>query len=173
MTKRESATGTIKWFNATKGFGFITRDGQKDIFLHATVVAAAGMTPASPNELDGAEVSVWFREGPKGKGPVAERIERVAPPVPDYHYGVVSKYLPQKGFGFVTPEGHRRRECDVFIHKSVVEEVLGEGQTLVVGEMVKFTIGLDRNERRQVVSFEILPEEEAEVIDLESRRKAG
>ena len=38
------ATGTVKWFNATKGFGFIMpADGSKDVFVHITAVQAAGL----------------------------------------------------------------------------------------------------------------------------------
>ncbi len=38
------ATGTVKWFNADKGFGFIQpRDGDKDVFVHITAVQAAGL----------------------------------------------------------------------------------------------------------------------------------
>ena len=38
------ASGTVKWFNATKGFGFIQpSDGGKDVFVHITAVQAAGL----------------------------------------------------------------------------------------------------------------------------------
>ena len=38
------ATGTVKWFNGDKGFGFIQpQDGSKDVFVHITAVQAAGL----------------------------------------------------------------------------------------------------------------------------------
>lgn len=38
------ATGTVKWFNATKGFGFIqSQDGNQDVFVHITAVHVAGL----------------------------------------------------------------------------------------------------------------------------------
>ncbi|APX88443.1 cold-shock protein [Brevirhabdus pacifica] len=39
------ATGTVKWFNATKGFGFIQPDGgSKDVFVHISAVERSGLT---------------------------------------------------------------------------------------------------------------------------------
>jgi CspA family cold shock protein len=50
----EVATGTVKWFNATKGFGFIQPDGGgKDVFVHISAVERAGYTGL----VEGAKVS--------------------------------------------------------------------------------------------------------------------
>ena len=52
--ERNVATGTVKWFNATKGFGFIQPDnGGKDVFVHISAVEKAGLS----NLNEGAKVS--------------------------------------------------------------------------------------------------------------------
>lgn len=56
-------TGTVKWFNESKGFGFITpADGSKDVFVHFSAIASEGFRTLA----DGQEVSFEVEDGPKG-----------------------------------------------------------------------------------------------------------
>ncbi|MGE0626538.1 MAG: cold-shock protein [Hyphomicrobiaceae bacterium] len=67
-------TGTVKFFNASKGFGFITpEDGAKDVFVHATALEMAGIH--SLNEGD--KVSFVLEDDRKGRGKKAAQIELV------------------------------------------------------------------------------------------------
>jgi len=57
-------TGTVKWFNSTKGFGFIEpEDGGKDAFVHITAVQQAGLTTLR----DGQRVSYQLTEADNGR----------------------------------------------------------------------------------------------------------
>lgn len=57
------ATGTVKWFNADKGYGFITQDdGSSDVFVHFSAIQESGYR--SLNENDKVEFDVT--QGPKG-----------------------------------------------------------------------------------------------------------
>jgi cold shock protein len=65
-------TGTVKWFNADKGFGFITPDdGSKDLFVHHTGIEGNGYRSLD----EGAKVSYEAQAG--DKGPKAVNVTRV------------------------------------------------------------------------------------------------
>ena len=66
-------TGTVKWFNDSKGFGYITpEDGQKDCFVHHTAIQAEGFKTLQ----EGERVEFDIVEGKKG--PAAENVTKLA-----------------------------------------------------------------------------------------------
>jgi CspA family cold shock protein len=67
----ERVTGTVKWFSDQKGYGFIEREGGKDVFVHHSAIQMTGF--ASLAEGDRVEFSV--EQGPKG--PAAARVVKV------------------------------------------------------------------------------------------------
>lgn len=56
------ANGTVKWFNESKGFGFITRENGSDVFVHYSAIQDTGFKSLS----EGQAVSFDVIEGPKG-----------------------------------------------------------------------------------------------------------
>jgi CspA family cold shock protein len=69
---RES--GTVKWFNPDKGFGFITREGGKDVFVHHSAIQGSGFRTLN----EGERVEFDVVEGQKG--PAAENVVRLDAP---------------------------------------------------------------------------------------------
>lgn len=58
------ATGTVKWFNDAKGFGFVTPDdGSDDLFAHFSAINSSGFKSLKENQ----KVSFEVTQGPKGK----------------------------------------------------------------------------------------------------------
>jgi cold shock protein len=65
-------TGTVKWFNDAKGFGFITpEDGQKDCFVHHSAIQGEGCKSLAEGERGGFDVVAGQ------KGPAAENVTRL------------------------------------------------------------------------------------------------
>jgi len=130
----------LKWFNAAKGFGFVSpTDGAPDAFLHVSVLHRAGLQELG----DQAELICEIGQGPKGPqvmrivetlslGAVASHQPRSSAPAPgpeEEMAGTVKWFKPDKGFGFITADDSAK---DVFVHKSVLRRsglnVLEAGQ---------------------------------------------
>jgi CspA family cold shock protein len=58
----ERLAGTVKWFNASKGFGFISRDGGEDVFVHHSAIQSEGYRQLE----EGQRVEFEVETGPKG-----------------------------------------------------------------------------------------------------------
>ena len=58
----EKVSGTVKWFDAKKGYGFITREGEKDVFVHYSAIQGDGYRKLE----DGQTVEFTIVEGRKG-----------------------------------------------------------------------------------------------------------
>jgi len=58
----DQVTGTVKWFNDEKGFGFIEREGEKDVFVHYSAIQSTGRRTL----VEGQSVTLSIVEGQKG-----------------------------------------------------------------------------------------------------------
>ncbi|MFQ5766620.1 MAG: cold-shock protein [Acidobacteriota bacterium] len=64
-------TGTVKWFNDSKGFGFITRENGPDVFVHHTAIEGEGFHSLSEGE------NVEFEVVDGTKGPQAAKVRKI------------------------------------------------------------------------------------------------
>ncbi|MBV9748851.1 MAG: CspA family cold shock protein [Acetobacteraceae bacterium] len=146
----------VKWFNAEKGFGFVELEGGAgDAFLHVSVLSRLGYSTVQP----GTPMRVRTSAGQKGPQ-IAEVVSveegvtlptssppprpRTPRPPPDLSAttemrGTVKWFNPEKGFGFVMPEGGGK---DVFVHISA----LGRGglTTLEPNQAVRLQVAEGR-----------------------------
>lgn len=116
--------GTVKWFDVTKGFGFITPDGEedreKDVFVHINNV------PDKVPLQDGQRVTfkIDHKEGSKNKlNAIDLTVEELLPD--GFMKGTVKWFDTQKGFGFIVKDNKVTGDSDVFVH--VQQSPYGEG----------------------------------------------
>lgn len=118
--------GTVRWFDAERGFGFLALEDQADdLFVHASEVVNGG----APSALREGQV-VEFEVGQGDRGPQARHVRIIGDHAADSPVGVlgtVSWYEPAKGYGFIAPDGGG---AEIFVHSSaiVVGGVISEGQ---------------------------------------------
>ncbi len=149
-------SGTVKFFNANKGFGFIQQDsGGEDVFVHISAVERAGLeglaegqqlkfqlvdrggkVSASDLEVVGDVIEVQKREAPQ-RELTGERAS-----------GTVKFFNAMKGFGFITRDDG---QPDAFVHISAVERSGMAG--LNEGDRLEFDIEVDRRGKYSAVNL--------------------
>ena len=153
------AKGTVKFFNAQKGFGFIQReDGGDDVFVHISAVEQAGLPgladgqglaftlvdrggkiSASNLQIDGEVIAIESRAS-SGGGQRQSTGERAT--------GTVKFFNTQKGFGFIQRDDG---QPDAFVHISAVERA--GMPTLNEGDKLEFEIEVDRRGKYAAVNL--------------------
>ena len=147
-------TGTVKWFNDAKGYGFISREGGPDVFVHFSAIQGSGFKSLA----EGDRVAYEVVSGDKGPQARDVQLVRGAEPVPPPRRpapvgpapsrrrepvsrgvparageGVVARYDGDRGFGFITPDAGGD---DLFVHVSVV----AGSEPLQQGDQVRYTV---------------------------------
>jgi len=129
-----NVTASVKWYNSSKGFGFVQPDNGGDAFLHASVLATTGHQNLGEGDVLTCDIAV----GPRGPQVVAiHQIEPSSDPPQGWQSsgndapvetieGVVKFFDVTKGFGFILPDGGGQ---DVFVSSRTLTRCGLEGLT--------------------------------------------
>ena len=124
--------GTVRWFDAERGFGFLAPDdGSPDVFVHASEIVGDG----GPKVLREGQ-AVDFEAGENDRGPQALRVRVTADAAAGSAVGLlgtVTWYEPGKGYGFASPDGGGP---DIFVHSSAIVT----GGVVTDGQRVAFVV---------------------------------
>jgi CspA family cold shock protein len=148
--------GTVKFFNAAKGFGFIQReDGGEDVFVHISAVERAGLEGlAEGQQLEftlvdrGGKVSASDLAAVGDVIPVEKREAPQRQLTGDKATGTVKFFNSMKGFGFITRDDG---QPDAFVHISAVER--SGMSNLNEGDRLEFDIEVDRRGKYSAVNL--------------------
>lgn len=145
-TLRKSITVTVKFFDKSKGFGFVSpEDGSHDAFLHASVLNDTSYQELFERRDDvvGVRLTVDLEKGPKGPAVSAvyepeDALEQTAAEefAPEVE-GVVTVFVPEHKYGLVAPEGGGE---DIFIHTNMLERSDVDLDGFEVGTHVKCVV---------------------------------
>ncbi len=145
----DGADGTVSWYDADKGFGFVTPDaGADDIFVHVRSLPG-GLAELSEGDrvtydvgqsekgLQARNIQLVRGSAPRGAGSAPARFRPGTSAASGGSVrggeGVVARYDAERGFGFITPEAGG---ADLFVHVSVIRGA----EPLVEGDRVRFGV---------------------------------
>jgi CspA family cold shock protein len=86
--------GKVKWFNTAKGYGFIEREGERDVFVHYSNISQEGFKDLKQGQM------VTFQIVETEKGPQARNVSSMDGPIP----GLPQEFVPPKSDSAINPD---------------------------------------------------------------------